>query len=150
VPYLIIAIACVVALAVVALVLGVRAKDLPEPEPVSPFEHLDERKAAIYENLRDLQFEYRVGKLSDQDYQVTKRDLQKELAGVMAEVDRLKARIAENGYAPAPAPAEPPAAPKTAEQPKSNGLVCPSCGAKFEKELKFCGECGKPMKAAHT
>ena len=45
------------------------AKDLPEPEPVSPFQHLDERKAAIYENLRDLQFEYRVGKLSDADYQ---------------------------------------------------------------------------------
>ena len=53
---------------------------LPEPEPVSPFQHLDERKAAIYENLRDLQFEYRVGKLSDADYQSTKKDLQKELA----------------------------------------------------------------------
>ena len=58
-----------------------RAKDLPQPEPVSPFQHLDERKAAIYENLRDLQFEYRVGKLSDQDYQQTKLDLQRELAG---------------------------------------------------------------------
>ena len=68
-------------------ILSVRAKDLPEPEPVSPFEHLDERKAAIYENLRDLQFEYRVGKLSDQDYQQTKQDLQKELAGVLAEID---------------------------------------------------------------
>jgi carbonic anhydrase/acetyltransferase-like protein (isoleucine patch superfamily) len=31
----------------------------PEPEPPSPFSHLDERKAAIYENLRDLQFEFR-------------------------------------------------------------------------------------------
>jgi hypothetical protein len=79
---LIIAIACIIALAVVASLLGVRSKDLPEPEPVSPFDHLDERKAAIYENLRDLQFEYRVGKLSDQDYQHTKKDLQKELAAV--------------------------------------------------------------------
>ena len=63
---------------------------MPEPEPVSPFQHLDERKAAIYENLRDLQFEYRVGKLSDDDYQSTKKDLQKELARVLAEVDKLK------------------------------------------------------------
>src|ERR1700757_3061684 len=88
---MIIAITCVIAIVVIVFVLGVRPKDLPEPEPVSPFQHLDERKAAIYENLRDLQFEYRVGKLSDEDYQATKRDLQKELAGVLAEVDRIRA-----------------------------------------------------------
>jgi predicted amidophosphoribosyltransferase len=28
------------------------------------------------------------------------------------------------------------------------GFVCPSCGARFEKELKFCGECGTAMKVA--
>src|SRR5215831_9387590 len=83
-------IACIVTAGVLLFILGVRQKDLPEPEPVSPFQHLDERKAAIYENLRDLQFEYRVGKLSDADYQATKRDLQRELAGVLAEVDRIK------------------------------------------------------------
>ena len=76
---MIIAITCVIAIVVIVFVLGVRPKDLPEPEPVSPFVHLDERKTAIYENLRDLQFEYRVGKLSDHDYQQTKQDLQKEL-----------------------------------------------------------------------
>jgi len=81
------------AIAVIAFILGVRVKDLPEPEPLSPFLHLDERKAAIYENLRDLQFEYRVGKLSDQDYQNTKKDLQRELASVLAEIDALKARL---------------------------------------------------------
>ncbi len=90
---MIIAITCVIAIVVIVFVLGVRPKDLPEPEPVSPFAHLDERKAAIYENLRDLQFEYRVGKLSDNDYQLTKKDLQKELAGVMAEVDRVKTQL---------------------------------------------------------
>src|SRR5664280_2343734 len=100
---MIIALACVIAIAVIAFVLGVRAQDLPEPEPESPFLHLDERKAAIYENLRDLQFEYRVGKLSDQDYQSTKRDLQKELATVMAEVDRVKLQL-QAGRAPAPPP----------------------------------------------
>jgi len=138
---MIIAITCVLAIAVIVFILGVRPKDLPAPEPVSPFQHLDERKAAIYENLRDLQFEYRLGKLSDDDYQSTKKDLQKELARVLAEVDRLK-----NGVAPAPAkaPAEMPA---KVPEPQS-GLTCPSCGAKFEKALKFCGECGKPMKVA--
>src|SRR6266508_3596251 len=91
---MIIALTSLLAVVVVVFVISVRAKDLPQPEPVSPFEHLDERKASIYENLRDLQFEYRVGKLSDQDYQQTKLDLQKELATVMAEIDRVKAEIA--------------------------------------------------------
>ena len=56
-------------------------------------------KAAIYENLRDLQFEYRVGKLSDQDYQRTKTELQTQLAGVLGEIESI-----EQG-APKPKPA---------------------------------------------
>ncbi|HWB84317.1 MAG TPA: hypothetical protein VG675_09270 [Bryobacteraceae bacterium] len=142
----IIAITCVIAIAVIVFILGVRAKDLPEPEPVSPFQHLDERKAAIYENLRDLQFEYRVGKLSDADYQSTKKDLQTELARVLAQVDELKGKLGMNGAVPPP---KPKAEPKKEPVPDS-GLVCPSCGAKFEKELKFCGECGKSMRAAQS
>jgi hypothetical protein len=137
----IIAITSVIAIVVIVFVLGVRPKDLPEPEPVSPFAHLDERKAAIYENLRDLQFEYRVGKLSDADYQLTKKDLQKELATVMAEVDRVKLELqAGRGRTTPPAAAT---KPKAALDP----LTCPHCSASFKQELKFCGECGKPMKA---
>ena len=126
-----IAFASLLALAVLGFILTVRTKDLPEPEPVSPFAHLDERKAAIYDNLRDAQFEYRVGKLSDDDYRQTKLGLQKELAVVMAEIDRIK------GTLPAPAV-------ETKKAPKPNR--CPSCGAQFNQSLKFCGECGKPMK----
>src|SRR3984957_16715018 len=106
----------------------VRPQDLPDVEPPSPFRHLDERKVSIYENLRDLQFEYRVGKLSDADYQHSKQDLQKALAAVMADADKLTTQL--NGNAPPP-------------PPKPDSRTCPSCGAKFEKELKFCGECGK-------
>jgi hypothetical protein len=140
----IIAITCVIAIVVILFVLGVRPKDLPEPEPVSPFAHLDERKAAIYENLRDLQFEYRLGKLSDNDYQLTKKDLQKELAAVMAEVDRVKLQL-QGGRGQAAAAAAP--APKVKVM---NSLTCPHCNARFEQELKFCGECGKPMKAVRA
>jgi len=136
---MIIVLASLIAIVALGFILTVRPKDLPEPEPVSPFAHLDERKAAIYENLRDAQFEFRVGKLSDQDYQQTKLGLQKELAVVMAEIDRIKATLpqpaVESKKTPKPAPAAP---------PKAN--VCPSCGAQFKQTLKFCGECGKPMK----
>ena len=141
---MIIVLTCILAIAVIAFILGVRPKDLPEPEPVSPFLHLDERKAAIYENLRDLQFEYRLGKLSDIDYQATKKDLQRELAGVLAEVDKIKLQL--NGSRPAQTPAPP--KPKKTSPTAPTAFVCDSCGASFDKPLKFCGECGKPMKVA--
>ncbi|MCC6363663.1 MAG: zinc ribbon domain-containing protein [Bryobacterales bacterium] len=120
----------------VVFTLGVREKDLPAPVPVSPFQHLDDRKAQIYENLRDLQFEFRVGKLSDEDYQKTKLELQRELANVLAEIDAIKGEAA-------PPPAAVAAAEKPMKQKAAN--VCPHCGAAFERALKFCGECGKPM-----
>jgi hypothetical protein len=113
--------------------LTIRAKDIPPPDPVSPTQHLEERKARIYENLRDLQFEYRVGKLSDADYQTTKLSLQKELAGVLGEIERV-------------VPAQTKAAVTPAPKPKPvDGTVCPHCGAKFANPMKFCGECGKAM-----
>ena len=142
---MVIVIAALVIVVVIAFILGVRAKDLPAPEPVSPFQHLDERKAAIYDNLRDLQFEYRVGKLSDQDYQQTKKDLQKELANVLAEVDRIKAELSPNGAVPPLAKAA--AAPAA---PAFDPLTCPHCQAKFAQPLKFCCVCGKPMKVAQS
>ena len=124
--------ALLVALGALAFTLFIRGADLPHPEPVSPTAHLDDRKAQIYENLRDLQFEYRLGKLSDEDYQKTKQDLQRELARVLAEID---------AASPAPKPVPPPV---IALNPKA----CPHCGATFDRPLKFCGECGKPMKKA--
>ena len=119
--------------------LLVRTKDIPQAEPVSPVQHLEDRKAQIYENLRDLQFEYRVGKLSDEDYQKTKLELQSELARVLAEIDQILAPAAKPA---APAPKPPP---KTVSPPKIVGKVCPHCGASFAQALKFCGECGKAM-----
>src|ERR1039458_4780172 len=137
-----IALASLLALVVLGFILTVRAKDLPEPDPVSPFAHLDERKAAIYDNLRDSQFEYRVGKLSDEDYQQTKLGLQKELAVVMAEIDRIRGTLPPASVESSKAAKKPAPKPVAA---KSN--TCPSCGAQFTESLKFCGECGKPMKA---
>ena len=124
-----IALVVIIALSL-AFMLFVRPEDLPTPAPESPFRHLDERKARIYENLRDLQFEYRLGKLSDEDYQSAKGVLQKELAQVLANTEAMKAEL---GQVAAPKP------------PKPDPLVCIHCKAKMPKLMKFCGECGKEM-----
>jgi len=140
-------VACFLAVTVLGFILTVRPQDLPVPEPVSPFAHLDERKAAIYDSLRDAQFEYRVGKLSDEDYQQTKLGLQKELAVVMAEIDRIKGTLPVESKKSEGKKAEV----KKSSASASSGAatqahVCPSCGAQFPQALKYCGECGKPMK----
>src|SRR5690242_9408429 len=125
------AVALVVA-ATVVFTLFVRKGDLPEPEPVSPAKHLEDRKAQIYENLRDLQFEYRVGKLSDADYQKTKLDLQKELAKTLAEIDSIQ-------------PAQPRPVERKKPDPPQVSDLCPHCGSKFAQPMRFCGACGKVM-----
>lgn len=84
-----------------ALPLLIRSSDLPEPPSVSPTLHLEERKASIYENLRDLQAEYRMGKLSDEDYQDAKKDLQRDLAHVMAEIETVEEGLTNKGGEPA-------------------------------------------------
>ena len=106
---MLIALAIVLVVFAMALPLLVRDASLPRPEPVSPTHHLEEKKATIYENLRDLQGEYRMGKLSDDDYQQTKVELQKELATVLADIDRVLAKPVTNASNPPaesnPAPA---------------------------------------------
>jgi len=52
--------------------------------------YLRERKDVVYENLRDLNFEYRAGKVPDDDYQSLKASLQDEAATLMAEIAHLE------------------------------------------------------------
>jgi hypothetical protein len=54
--------------------------------------YLRERKDAVYENLRDLNFEYKAGKVPDADYQSLKSSLQDEAATLLAEITRLEAK----------------------------------------------------------
>jgi cytochrome c-type biogenesis protein CcmI len=91
---MLIALGVLLVAAAFAVPLLIRETDLPAPEPVSPTRHLEERKATIYENLRDLQAEYRMGKLSDEDYQATKQELQRELAVAMARIEEIEGRAA--------------------------------------------------------
>jgi len=52
--------------------------------------YLHERKEAVYENLRDLNFEYKAGKVPDADYQSLRASLEEEAAAILAEIARLE------------------------------------------------------------
>jgi hypothetical protein len=55
---------------------------------------LRERKDVVYENLRDLNFEFKAGKMPETDYQSLKASLEDEAATLLAEIARLEARAA--------------------------------------------------------
>jgi len=55
-------------------------------------DYLRERKEAIYENLRDLNFEYLAGKYPEADYNEQRRALEDEAAQTIAEMEALTAR----------------------------------------------------------
>jgi type II secretory pathway component PulM len=52
--------------------------------------YLRERKDAVYENLRDLNFEYKAGKFPETDYHGMKTALETEAAGILAEIAELE------------------------------------------------------------
>lgn len=56
-------------------------------------EFLRERKDVLYENLRDLNFEYHAGKYPEEDYLAQSAALENEAAAVVAEIDHLEARL---------------------------------------------------------
>jgi hypothetical protein len=49
-----------------------------------------ERKEQLYENLRDLNFEYRAGKYPEEDFQVQRAQLENETAQLLAEIELLQ------------------------------------------------------------
>lgn len=49
-----------------------------------------ERKEQLYENLRDLNFEFRAGKYPEEDFQTQRALLENETAQLLAEIERLQ------------------------------------------------------------
>lgn len=65
----------------------------PDASDLAPgrtkLDQLLERRDTIYENLRDLRFEYRSGKYSEGDFEAMKAALENEAALVLSEIDQV-------------------------------------------------------------
>ena len=108
------------------------------PVDVTPMADLRRRRLVVYENLKDLEFEYQEGKIAAQDYQSLKQNYLGEAAALMAasqEAEQLKETNAllEREIAARRALR------KTAPR---QDYVCPHCGFENPVPVKFCGECG--------
>ena len=53
-------------------------------------DYLLEHKEQLYENLRDLNFEYRAGKYPEEDFVAQRAQLENETALLMAEIEHLQ------------------------------------------------------------
>lgn len=93
-----IAVACILlAAATIMFVFNIRLDSSDYAPHRTKLDQLLERRDAIYDNLRDLRFEYRAGKYSEKDYEEIKQTLEIEAARVLAEMDLL------TGSTPTPA-----------------------------------------------
>jgi hypothetical protein len=65
----------------------------PDASDLAPhrtrLDQLLERRDTIYDNLRDLRFEYRSGKYSEGDFEAMKTALENEVARVLSEIDQV-------------------------------------------------------------
>src|SRR5579864_4353898 len=82
--------ACLMLAVAVALFIFYIQPDASDLAPHrSKLDQLMERRDTIYDNLRDLRFEFRSGKYSEGDYEAMKSSLENEAALVVAEIDQV-------------------------------------------------------------
>ena len=112
------------------------------PVDVTPLADLKRRRLVVYENLQDLEFEYKAGKISREDYLGLRENYKAEAAGLMAasqEAERVS---------PDEALIEREVAARRArrKQQPAREYVCPECGFENPLPVKFCGECGARLR----
>jgi hypothetical protein len=68
----------------------------------SKLDQLMERRDTIYDNLRDLRFEFRSGKYSEGDFNAMKASLENEAALVLTEIDQVTESQVRRARGPRP------------------------------------------------
>jgi hypothetical protein len=115
-----------------------------EPGGSSPRNDLIARRDAAYGAIKELDFEYQLGNLSESDYEGLRVRYRREAAAILRELDTV-ARGAGAGEASSNGPAIPamvaPVASAQAVPP------CPSCGRSTEAGDRHCGSCGAHLEA---
>lgn len=115
---------------------GVGSSSLPVD--ITPLSDLKRRRLVVYENLKDLEFEFQAGKIAAQDYQSLRQNYLGEAASLMAASQEAE-HVKETDALLEREIAARRALRRTAPPPD---YVCPRCGFENPVPVKFCGECG--------
>lgn len=101
---------------------------------------LQRKKEVILGNIQDLDFEYKCGKLSEEDYQKVRTEMNAEAAAVFQEIDNIESSQDLDALIRREVSARR-NKPRAAEKTK-----CPSCGSDNPSSNRFCAECGAKLK----
>ena len=102
---------------------------------------LQRKKEVILGNMQDLDFEYKCGKLSDQDYQRIRGEMTAEAAGVLQEIENIESTKDLDALIRREISAR-----KTRSKAPAQESACSGCGAANPRSNRFCAECGAKLK----
>jgi hypothetical protein len=105
-------------------------------------DRLLDRKAVIYRNLKDLDFEHMMGRLSDADYNRLEADYKNDAAVLLQKLDQLGASEGLDEAIEKDIAARKVKLFATVSAPPKEVPRCPSCGAEINPNKKFCADCG--------
>ena len=111
------------------------------PIDVTPLTDLKRRRMVVYENLQDLDFEYKAGKVSREDYESLRENHLAEAAQLML-ASQEQEEITEHDLMIERQVAER-RAQKKSQRP--DPYVCPECEFENPLPVKYCGNCGKEL-----
>ena len=100
-------------------------------------EALRRKKEVVYGNIKDLDFEYKMGKLGDQDYQRLRNELKLEAALLIENMER-----ARKGKSPDEALENEIRSRRARSKAPEDVSRCPKCQSPNAGNSKFCPECG--------
>jgi hypothetical protein len=86
-------IACGLLLIAIFVYVFYPERNVQEQHQKTRLEFLLEQKEVLYENLRDLNFEYRAGKYPEEDFVAQRAALENETAEILAEIDVLESQL---------------------------------------------------------
>ena len=102
---------------------------------------LQRKKEVVLGNIQDLDFEYKCGKLSEEDYQKIRSEMSTEAATVFQEIESIESSADLDALIRREVAAR---RVKSTESPRTTG--CPSCGSANPATNNFCAECGAKLK----
>ena len=101
---------------------------------------LQRKKEVILGNIQDLDFEYKCGKLSEEDYKRIRAEMNAEAAIVFQEVEKIESSADLDALIRREVSA------RKDKSAAAAGPTCPSCGAKNPPTNKFCADCGAKLR----
>jgi ribosomal protein L37E len=120
------------------------------PQPTDILKELKNKKNGAYAAIKELEFDLSMGKLTEEDFQILKRQYTQEAVGYMKEIDKIEFSQAAFSKLADTVPEEENEQGVTAiRNHKSNQrkhIYCTSCGAKSAVESRFCAACGSNLR----